>query len=95
MITSPMPCADFMRRDLARMSSGVILGRSSIMITPSVSLPHALVILAQSLSASLPHCSFAFPLNCFQFPSMRSQFITMRSNRFDGVLYPQRSCQAN
>src|SRR4029079_453905 len=26
-------------------------------------------------SVSLPHCSFALPLNCFQLPSMRSQFM--------------------
>src|ERR1041384_2950580 len=34
---------------------------------------------SRSSSVSLPHCSLALPLNCFQLPSIRSQFILVPS----------------
>src|SRR5262249_10142943 len=38
-------------------------------------------ITVQSLSVSLPHCTFALPVNGFQFPAIRSQFIRVLPTR--------------
>src|SRR5438067_2055573 len=45
-------------------------------------------ITVRSSSVSLPHCSLAFPVNCFQLPSMRSQFMTRSCSLLRGRSRP-------